>query len=151
MRRIHQVAGTVFLAFGLFIVWQALKLRYYTPLGPGPGFFSFWLGALLSGLAVAMILRASFGAPERPAGSFFADWVSYFRIGSLVAGLVLVVLLMKPVGYPLTMTGFAALALASGGAGWRTVLIGALLGGFGSHYVFANWLQVALPKGLFAF
>ena len=58
MRRPYQIAGTIFLFFAAFIAYESLKLRYYTPLGPGPGFFSFWLGVLLFVLSLCSFLFA---------------------------------------------------------------------------------------------
>lgn len=151
MRRIHQGAGLVFLALGLFVVSEALKLRYYTSLGPGPGFFSYWLGVLLSVLAVLMILRASFGPTERPATEIFADKIAYIRIGTVFIGMVALVLLLKLVGFPLTMAAFIALVLMSGGVSLRAIIAGAFLGGVVAFYVFSHLLGVPLPAGITPF
>lgn len=150
-RRPHQIAGLVLLLFGLFIVWQALKLRYYTSLGPGPGFFSFWLGVLLSLLSAAWIAGATFGVQTKKLSLMPAEPVAYLRIAAIVAGLVLVVLLLQPLGFPLTVAGFLALVLLSGGAGWRATVIGAFTGGFGAYFIFVHLLHVPLPQGIFWF
>lgn len=148
MRRPHQIAGAVLLAFGLFVVWYALSLRYYTSLGPGPGFFSFWLGVMLSLLAVVMIASATFGRPEPPPAGFFADAQGYLAIGVVVFGLIAAILLMRPLGFCLTMTGLVFVVLLVGRTGLLVSAIGGLIGGFGVYFAFVHWLRVPLPAGL---
>ena len=40
MRRPYQITATVLLLVAAFIAFESLQLRYYSTLGPGPGFFS---------------------------------------------------------------------------------------------------------------
>ena len=65
MTRLYQIVAILFLAFGAFVIYLLLELSYSADYGPGPGFFSFWLGVLLILLAVSN----SSGAPGGP-GSF---------------------------------------------------------------------------------
>ena len=66
MHRYQQAAAAVLLVFAAFIVWQALRLQYYTPLGPGAGFFAVWLGALLGLLALVQLVQVT-RLPRLPA------------------------------------------------------------------------------------
>lgn len=151
MRRVHQIAGLAILILGLWVIWQALRLRYYTALGPGPGFFSFWLGVILSGLALGMIGTATWARPEPAPHDFFADRKGYARIGAVLLALLAAILLLKPLGYCLTMTGILGFVMFSGGARWPTAVLGGLIGGFGTFYAFVHLLHVPLPPGLLAF
>ena len=45
-RRAQQVASVAFLALCAFALMQSLQLSLEDPLGPGPGFFPFWLGLI---------------------------------------------------------------------------------------------------------
>ena len=47
MRLTYQITGAVLLCFSIYVGVEALELRYYTSLGPGPGFFSCWLSLIL--------------------------------------------------------------------------------------------------------
>ncbi len=38
------IAGAVLAAFGIYVIWVAVKLPYVSDVGPGPGFFPLWLG-----------------------------------------------------------------------------------------------------------
>jgi len=143
------MASVVVLGLAAFLVREALQLRYYTPLGPGPGFFPFWLSILLAGLAVAMFWQATFGAPEARPEGFFADRAGYVRIVAIVAALGGVIGLMDALGFCLVMLGFYAFLLLVLGRQHPVVTgIIALAGSFGVYYVFVHWLGVPLPMGI---
>jgi len=73
MTTVHRVAWGALLLFGIFVVHESLQINYYgSDFGPGPGFFSFWLGALVILLAVAELLR-TVGAREPLAPGFFPE------------------------------------------------------------------------------
>jgi hypothetical protein len=80
MKRPYQITGVVFLLLAAFIAWESLQLKFYTHLGPGPGFSPFWLALVLGTVAVLMIVQAT---PRRwdpmPAG-FLASRVGYLRM-----------------------------------------------------------------------
>lgn len=65
MRRSELAAATVLLLVGGFTIRQARQLAYWQAQAPGPGFFPFWLGVLLTG-AAAVILLAALRAPRAP-------------------------------------------------------------------------------------
>lgn len=135
-----------------FLAQESLKLRYYSSLGPGPGFFPFWLSIFLAILAAAMFLKATFGKAEAIPANFYADRRGYLRIGAIVAAIVGAIVLMEPLGFRLTMLGFYLFLL--------TILrrqhplvngIIAFVGSFGVYQVFDRWLATPLPAGMFGF
>ena len=150
MRRPYQIAGAVVLCIAAFVARESLDLRYYTPLGPGPGFFPLWLSILLAILAIAMFWQATFGKADAMPDDFFADRKGYLRMGAVVAALVGVIALMEPIGYCLVMLGFYVYLLSALGRQHPvvTVLV-ALAGSLGVYYAFVHWLGVSLPIGLF--
>jgi putative tricarboxylic transport membrane protein len=48
MRLIYVPISLAFLALSVYVMFGAFDLDYYTPIGPGPGFFPFWLAAILA-------------------------------------------------------------------------------------------------------
>lgn len=133
----------------LFLASESLKLRYYTPLGPGPGFFPLWLAALLAILAVAMFCQATFRGAEPMPSDFFADRQGYLRIGAIAASLIAVIGLMEPVGFCLVMLAFYLFLLLVLGRQHPVITaVVALAGSFGMYYVFVHWLKVPLPMGI---
>jgi len=150
MRRPHQVTGVVFLLLAAFVAVESLKLRYYTSMGPGPGFFPFWLAMLLGALAVVMLLQATLGRPEPAPPDFFASRMGYLRMGAVVLALVGTTALLQPLGFRLTMLAvYVFLLCALGRRGLIITALVALAGSFGVYHMFVRWLKVPLPTGLF--
>ncbi len=135
-----------------FIAYEALQLRYYTPLGPGPGFFSFWLALILGALGAVMVVQATLRPVEPMPDDFFSDRVGYLRIGAVVLALVGTIYLLEPLGFSLTMFAVCAFLLyALGRQGVVVTLLVSLSCSFGAYYVFNYWLMVPLPRGVLAF
>jgi putative tricarboxylic transport membrane protein len=148
----YRITGTLSLLFAAFIAYEALQLRYYTPLGPGPGFFSFWLALILGGLAILMLLQTFLRPAEPMAEDLFPDRLGYLRIGAVVLALVVTIYLLEPVGFCLTMFAVCAfLLIALGRQGIIITLLVSLACSFGTFYVFDHWLKVPLPRGVFGF
>ena len=149
IQRAHQIAGIVFLLIAVFLGYHALKLRYYTPLGPGPGFFPIWLCGLLGLLALALVVQAWLAAPEKLPDDFFASRVGYLRILVVLAGLFAVPALMPVFGFRLTMLAFYLVLLTFlGRRNPFEIVVLALAGSFGAFYVF-QLLSQPLPVGVF--
>jgi hypothetical protein len=149
MRRPYQIFGVVLILAAGFLVRESLRLRYYTPLGPGPGFFPLWLSIFLGILGAAMLWRATFGAPEAMPADFYPDRHGTLRAGAVVAALLGVLVLMEPLGFRLVMLGFYLVLLTALGRRHPLVTgIIALGGSFGVYHAFVRWLAVPLPVGL---
>ena len=119
-------------------------------LGPGAGFFPFWLGILGAALSLALFLQSwrgrSIGEGTR---ALLPRGEGAWRAAALVAGLVVVALLLQPLGFRLAMLVFtAALLLALGVRRPVMIALFALASSFGLFHVFYYWLQVPLPIGV---
>jgi putative tricarboxylic transport membrane protein len=152
VKHLYQITSVVAMLVAMLVAWESLRLRYYTPLGPGPGFFPLWLSILFAILAAAMFCQATFGRPEPMPADFYADRSGYLQIGAVVAAVVGVILLMEPLGFCLVMLGFYLFLLTVlGRQHWLLTGIIALAGSFGVYLVFVKWLATPLPVGLFGF
>jgi putative tricarboxylic transport membrane protein len=152
MKRPYQITGTVLLLLAAFIAWEALKLKFYTHLGPGPGFFSLWLSLILGVLAVLMILQATFRTPETMPEGFFPTRAGFLKMGSILLALVATTALLDVLGFRLTMfCVFVFLLYTLGRPGWIVTLVVSAAGSFGVYYLFVQWLRVQLPTGYFGF
>ena len=150
MKRPYQVTSVVVMCMAALLANESLELRYYTPLGPGPGFFPLWMSILLAILAVAMFWQATFGKSDAMPDDLLADRQGYLRIGAVLAALVGVIVLMEPIGFCLVMMGFYLFLLIVLGRQHPVVTgIVAVAGSLGVYYVFVHWLAVPLPVGLF--
>ena len=133
--------------FGVFVIYESLQINYYgSDFGPGPGFFSFWLGLLVVGLSVIEIGR-TFGKRIPLPSDFFPAKSGVARIACLLGALVAVVLLLNRLGYSLTMFLFCSFLLrVLGKQPWWLTVVLTLAGSFGTAYSFRQ-LQVILPGG----
>lgn len=149
MQRTYQITGIVFLLIAVLLGYHSLTLRYYTSLGPGPGFFPIWLCILLGLLAVALIVQARRAAPEPLPDGFFASRAGYFRILVVLVGLFAVPTLMPFFGFRLTMLAFyLVLLIFLGRRNPVEIVVLALAGSFGAFSVF-QLLSQPLPVGVF--
>jgi putative tricarboxylic transport membrane protein len=150
VRRAWQVACVCLL--GVFVPALITSLAYSLTdtLGPGPGFFPFWLSLIGIALTGAMLVQLARG------GIFSDDSVAVMPSlqAALQAGAVLVALaaaaaLIEPLGFRLTMLPFiAGLLIALGARSVLAVALCAVTGSFGVFHVFYYWLKVPLPIGM---
>ena len=154
MRQGRLIATGAMLVLCLFAVWQSLLLPLTDRLGPGPGFFPFWLALIGTGLAVALLVTTFREAADPadaetrilPHGPGATRWLA------IVVLLAAVTLTMEYVGFRLSMLVFnAALVIALGDRRWWVIAVFAFLGSFGVYYVFTTWLDVLLPVGQIGF
>ena len=146
--RAWQVASVAFLALCAFALVESLQLSLGGPLGPGPGFFPFWLGLIGGVLAVALLVQVSLGRAEIPRTIVVPERPAARRVGLVLLGLGGAAALLEPLGFRLTLALFNVYLLTGLGVRnpWVTAVF-ALAGSFGVFYVFYQWLKVPLPIG----
>jgi len=152
MSRVNNIVWGALLAFGAFVIHESLKHQYYgSDFGPGPGFFSFWLGILLMLLSLAqMVIIWRRPAESLPAG-FIPGREGVKRMLSIMAALAVSLFLMDILGFSLTIMGFCIFLLRRlGRQPWWLTLVLAVVASFGTSYLF-GLLQVMLPKGFLGF
>jgi putative tricarboxylic transport membrane protein len=152
MRRIYQVTGAALLLCALVIGWQAIRLRYYTALGPGPGFFPLWLCGLLVLLALTIIAQASLQPSAPVPADLLPPRESWPRIAGTVLALFAVALGIATLGFRATMFAFYVVTLPMlGRRNPVETLALAALGSFGVFELFGRILKTPLPTGLLGF
>ena len=149
MRRVNTIVWGVLLAFGAFVIHESLDHNYYgSDFGPGPGFFSFWLGILLMVMSLVQIVMICRRPGEPLPDGFIPNRDGVKRILYIMGALVASLLVMKYLGFSLTMLVFCVFLLRTLGVrqSWWITLTLAVVAGFGTFYLF-GLLQVSLPKG----
>ena len=149
MKRPYQIAAVICILFAAFVAYESIRLKFYTSMGPGPGFFPFWLSILFGVLAVVMFCQATFGPSNPLPADFFATRTGYLRIGAILVSLIGTVGLLNPLGYCLTSLAFYLFLLKV--LGRHSLIVSvliALVGSFGVYHVFANMLMIPLPVGI---
>lgn len=156
-------AATFFGSVGIYCVYVGSTHEYYDLMGPGPGFFPIWIGALLTVLSarllVASMLAARAGAGgittgavtgsgrAHGTGPFFPSRQAVWRISGMSAALAVALALLDVFGFRLTIFAFTFFAprILEPQPPLRSVLV-ALFCGFGIAYAFEFWLNVRLPR-----
>lgn len=143
------VATGIMLVLCVLAVWQSSLLPLSDKLGPGPGFFPFWLSLIGTAFALAQLV----GVWRMPADTgggepLMPDAYGRRRIGAIVGIIAIAALVMETLGFQLTMLGFnVAMVVALGERRWLIIAIFAVAGSFGVYQVFTRWLDVLLPAG----
>jgi putative tricarboxylic transport membrane protein len=151
MRRGWQVACICLL--GVFLAALATSLDYSLTdaLGPGPGFFPFWLS--LIGIALTVAILAQIARGQGPADAtviVLPDRRAASQAGLVLAALIVGAVLLEALGFRLTMLLFiASLLFALGARSAVAISLTALAGSFGVFHAFYYWLKVPLPIGAF--
>ena len=149
MRRGWQVACVCLL--GIFIPALVTSLGYSLTdaLGPGPGFFPFWLSLIGIALTGGMLVQLARGRIFADAAvEILPDRQAALQAGAVLVALTVAAALLEPLGFRLTMLPFiAGLLLALGARSLLAVALTAVAGSFGVFHVFYYWLKVPLPIG----
>jgi putative tricarboxylic transport membrane protein len=149
VKRAHQVTAVVCLVFAAFVMRRSLGMRLHTPLGPGPGFFPFWLAVIFGGLAMVMLVQATLQRPAAGPAGLVVTAAGYRRIAAILGALVGAVILMNPLGFRLTSFAFYLFLLTTlSRPSWAVALLVAVAGSFGVYQMFADFLRITLPVGL---
>ncbi len=153
IRRAELVTLACLFALSGFMAYTAFGYSLRDSLGPGPGFFPFWLGMLGVVFSAALFVQSWRGRPIGEATQgLLPRGDGAWRGAALLAGLVVVALTLQPLGFRLVMLVFTAgLLLALGVRRPVTITIFALVNSFGLFHVFYYWLQVPLPTGMLGF
>jgi putative tricarboxylic transport membrane protein len=133
---------------GIFVAALVTSLDYslFDALGPGPGFFPFWLSLIGAGLTIAVLIDTWRG-PDA-AAAILPTPSAALQAAAVLAGLVVAAALLEPLGFRLTMLLFIpGLLLALGARSPTAISLTTLAGSFGVFHVFFYWLKVPLPIG----
>lgn len=149
MKRVYQITGVIFLLFSLYVGLEGSSLKYYTSLGPGPGFFPIWLAIAMFILSALMLYHATFGKSEPLPADFFPSKSGYLRAGAVCISIIWVVVTMPLLGYRISMAVlFVWLQLTLGRVNPFALIAVSALGSWGAFYVFDHLLRVPLPVGI---
>lgn len=152
MTRVHQGAILLIVAFSLWVMASAMQLTYWTSLGPGPGFFPFWLGVFMATFSGIWFVQLWLKPLEGRAIDFVPNRAGLARIASLILSVAVFGLLVEQVGFSVLMFVFLLfLLVVLGRQNALVTLAVSIIGSFGVYYLFTNYLNVHLPESSIAF
>lgn len=152
MRRVYQIAALLFLAFSVYLMLASRTLEYYVDLGPGPGFFPFWLGVLMAVLSIIWFVQSSRGPAGPLEPGFIPGRQGVIRIVCIVLAMALFGIVVDYLGFRLTMLAFMVFLLTALGRQKPLVTATmAIVASFGVYYAFTQGLDVQLPASSIEF
>src|SRR5687768_13961264 len=136
MKRGWQVATVALLVLFAFFAYESLQLSLRDTLGPGPGFFPFWLSVLGGLLGLMLLIQVKLGRADLGAEALSFDRAGVRSVVLIVVGLVAATALLDLAGFRLSMLVFNAYVLvALGVRNWLVVAVFAGAGSFGVYHV----------------
>jgi putative tricarboxylic transport membrane protein len=152
MKRGWQVAAAVLLVTFACFTYESFKLSLRDTLGPGPGFFPFWLAVLGIVLAVILLIQLQLKRIDLGTELLAFEHTGVRSIMLVMAGLSVATALLDVIGFRLSMLLLITFLLLVLGVRRRLVIaICAGAGSFGVYHVFFDLLKVPLPAGIFGF
>jgi putative tricarboxylic transport membrane protein len=152
MRNPDQSSSLFWLVIGIGIALCSLKYGFGNLHEPGPGFITFFAGAILIILSLSLFL------------STFRDQKTQVRLQTLWAGLetgkiLYVIILLVAYTFLLKFLGFLIstffllflLFRVKGTYRLKSIFLMSLLVTVGSYIIFEIWLKAQLPKGVLGF
>jgi putative tricarboxylic transport membrane protein len=132
--------------FGLAAAALAYRMGFGDLHHPGPGFFPFWLSAILAFLSFIYLLgNLRISSPGKPLWGK-GDWI---RPGLAALVMFGYTLLMGELGFfSSSFLLFLFWLVLIEREKWKTIGLVSLLGTFCFYLVFGYFLQVPLPKGI---
>ena len=147
MRTADRVIAALLLAFAVAFSAGAIKsYQWWGPGGPGPAFMPFWLGLVMAGLALGLLIRSvkqrDPGPAWLPRGQGLADILVV--LGATIAFVALLDFLGMVIG---TAIYLAVLVRYLGKHAWWVTFAVALGAAAFNWLVFVHWLRVPFPEG----
>jgi putative tricarboxylic transport membrane protein len=145
------IAAACLAAFGIYVVYVGSMLSYVSEVGPGPGFFPFWIGIGLQ-LFGAYQMVLSYASARRHSGPVAPLWSGSGRALGAWLGLAVAIALFRWIGFALSfvmLTIFLIVVLDR-----RPVVLAVGIGAglaLAFYIVFEFALGVSLPKGPWGF
>jgi putative tricarboxylic transport membrane protein len=147
MWRAEFIGAWAVLLLGIFITAFSLQYEYYSDLGPGPGFLPLLLGiGILLGGAIEVV--KTFKAKKKAESKAFLTPRS--KLGFQMLGLIIVGFLLIPVlGISIALSLCTAAAMkVIGKHKTLTCVLTAVGSTICIYFIFGQWLDIPLPKGL---
>ena len=152
-KTIDRLFAGALLLLGLYIIWNALEYGYTRGTTPGPGFFPFWIGLLLTISSAINLVRSLIGAEVLD--SLF-DAAGFYKALAILSTVVAFIVLAPFIGL---LTGTALLIPVVAFVIRRrwtarfaaTILTVAVIFPVVCYFLFAVYLQVPLIEGPLGF
>ena len=145
MRLADLIGGAVVLILGLAVIYFSSQLEYYSEYGPGPGVFPLWVGIIIAGCAIYVIIDVL--KKHDKIGTFFKPRT---KLGLHVLVIIFITFLLLPLlGFSIGLALFVGITMRiMGKHRWVSCSLTAVVTAICIHLIFISWLTIPLPQGL---
>ncbi len=145
MRIADLIGGVIVLLLGLAVIYFSSQLEYYSEYGPGPGFLPLWVGIIIAGCAIYVIIDVL--KKHHKIGTFFKPRT---KLGLHVLVIIFITFLLLPLlGFSIGLALFAGITMRiMGKHRWLSCSLTAVVTAICIHLIFISWLTIPLPQGL---
>ena len=143
------ISSLFWMAIGAGVCYGGYDLELGTLRDPGSGFIFFWVGIIMVGLSLSILIRAM--REKAKAGEMKLIWseVQWKKIVLVIIALFLYAYAFNTLGFILCTTLILIfLFKAIEPQRWSVAILGAILSTLTAYLVFQQWLGSQLPKGL---
>ncbi len=148
--RVRDILSSLFwVAIGIGVCCGGYNMGIGTLHDPGGGFIFFWVGVIMIGLSLGILIRAV--RSEAAKGEMKAVWagIQWKKLICILAVLFAYAYLFTPLGFILTtILLLIFLFRAVEPLRWSWAVLGAIVSTMAAYTVFRVWLQCQLPQGL---
>jgi hypothetical protein len=149
MRNTDQSSSLFWLVIGIGIALCSLKYGVGTFHEPGPGFITFFAGAILIILSFSLFLSSFRDQKTRTSLQSLWAGLEFGKVLYVILLLVAYTLMLKSIGFLIsTFVLLFLLFRVKGSYRLRTILLMSFLVTTGSYLIFEIWLKAQLPKGI---
>jgi putative tricarboxylic transport membrane protein len=149
MRNTDQSSSLFWLVIGIGIALCSLKYGFGTLHEPGPGFITFFAGAILIILSLALFLSSLRDQKGRSGWQSLWAGLEFGKVLYVILLLVTYTLVLKSIGFLIsTFFLLSLLFRVKGTYRLRTILFISFLVTVSSYVIFEIWLKAQLPKGI---
>jgi len=133
---------------GFGVCYGGYDLELGTLRDPGSGFMFFWVGVIMTGLSLAVLVKAIRMKPDQKGVGLLRGEVRWAKILSVLAALVLYAYVFTYLGFILsTVLLLLFLFKAVEPQKWSWAVMGAVISTLTAYGVFQLWLGSQLPRG----
>ena len=153
MKQVNQIFGSIMLLVFLFLAYNVrTTVRYWTEgsvVGPGPGYFPFWICMILAGLTIYWLVQVTMRPGEAIPKGFLPDREAGLMFGLTFVAMIIFTAVMTSVGFPIAMFVFNLVMVTALGKRtlrnmiYYTIFAAGVTAFF--YVVFGQWLEVAFP------
>jgi putative tricarboxylic transport membrane protein len=142
------LSSLFWLAMGFGVCYGGYDLELGTLRDPGSGFMFFWVGVIMIGLSLAVLVKAIRMKPDQKGVGLLRGEVRWAKILSVLAALVLYAYVFTYLGFILsTVLLLLFLFKAVEPQKWSWAVMGAVISTLTAYGVFQLWLGSQLPRG----